>query len=174
MPWLSKKNNNHCFHLGYAHVCFLRTRRTLGMSRSLIVDTGWNISILQPGISKGNVSVTPLEPYGVTGDALDIKGKQTVTVVLNGSEFTHTFLVCSLPTAQAGLVGTDFMYRLGAVIDFECSKMTPPSTQYPENMAARWLGTQHSLFFLRVKKAVTFAAKIGNRNKRTYVTYDHM
>ena len=95
------------------------------MSRSLVIDTGSNISILQPGISKGNVSVTPLEPYDVTGDVLDIRGKQIVTVVLNGSEFTHSFLLCSLPTAAAGLVGTDFMNRLGAIIDFECSKMTP-------------------------------------------------
>ena len=94
------------------------------MSRSLILDTGSDISILQPGISKSNVSVTSLEPYGVTGDALDIRGQQTVNVVLNGREFTHSFLVCSLPTAAAGLIGTDFMNRLGTVIDFECGKMT--------------------------------------------------
>jgi len=84
------------------------------MSRSLILDTGSNISILQQGISKSNVSITSLEPYGVTGDALDIRGQQTVTVVLNGSEFTHSFLVCSLQTAAAGLIGTDFMNQLGS------------------------------------------------------------
>ena len=95
-----------------------------GITRSLIEDTDSNISILQPDISKGNVSVTPLEPFGVTGDALDIRGKQTVTFVLSGSDFTHTFLVCLLPTAAAVLVGTDFMNRFGAIIYFECSKMT--------------------------------------------------
>jgi hypothetical protein len=100
-----------------------------GMSRSLIIDTGSNISILQPGISKGNVSVTPLEPYGVTGNALHIRRKQRVTVVLNGRDFTHSFLLRSLPTAAAGLVGTDFMNRLGAIIDFECSKLTLTTTE---------------------------------------------
>ena len=99
------------------------------MSRSLILDTGSDISILQPGISKSNVSVTSLEPYEVTGDALDIRGQQTVNVVLNVREFTHSFLVCSLPTAAAGLIGTDFMNQLGTVIDFECGKMTLTSTE---------------------------------------------
>jgi len=94
-----------------------------GMSRSLILDTGSNISIMQPSISRRNVQVTTLEPYGVTGDVLDIRGQQSVTFLLNGSEFTHS-LVCSLPAKAAGLLGTDFMDRLGAKIDFECGKMS--------------------------------------------------
>jgi len=69
------------------------------------------------------VHVTTLEPYGVTGDVLDIRGQQSLTFLLNGSEFTHSSLVCSLPTKAAGLLGTDFMDRLGAKIDFERSKM---------------------------------------------------
>jgi len=72
---------------------------------------------------------TRLEPYGVTGNALDIRRQQTVNVVLNGKEFTHSFLICSLPTAAAGLIGTDFMNRLCTVIDFECGKMTLTSTE---------------------------------------------
>jgi len=39
-----------------------------GMSRSLILDTGYAISILQPGVSRGDVHLTDVEPYGVTGD----------------------------------------------------------------------------------------------------------
>jgi hypothetical protein len=60
----------------------------------------------------------------VTGDVLDIKGQQSVTFKLDGREFEHSFLVCSLPTHAAGLVGTDFMDQLGAVIDFERRKMS--------------------------------------------------
>jgi len=95
-----------------------------GMSRGLILDTGSNISIMQPGISKSNVQVTTMEPYGVTGDTLDIKGQQTVTFRMNGRRFTHPFLVCSLPTTAAGLLGTDFLSRLGAKLDFDRSKMS--------------------------------------------------
>jgi hypothetical protein len=95
-----------------------------GMSRRLILDTSSNVSILQPGISRGDIRVTTMEPYGVTGDVLDIRGQQSVTFKLNGCEFEHSFLVCSLPTHATALVGTDFMDQLGAVIDFECSKMS--------------------------------------------------
>jgi predicted aspartyl protease len=137
-----------------------------GMSRSLILDTGSDISILQPGISKSNVSVTSLEPYGVTGDALDIRGQQTVNVVLNGREFTHSFLVCSLLTAAAGLIGTDLMKRLGTVIDSECGKMTLTNI----DRVAQVCGappTQHSLSFPGVKQVVAFAPLNRRRDKRT-------
>ena len=59
-----------------------------GMSRSLILDTGSTISILQPGVSRSDVHVTAVEPYGVTGDVLDIRGQQSVTFRLNGSSRT--------------------------------------------------------------------------------------
>jgi len=62
-------------------------------------------------------------PYGVTGEVLDIKGRQTVSFRLNGREFKHTFLVCSLPTEAAGIIGTDFMTQTGAMIDFYCCKL---------------------------------------------------
>ena len=94
-----------------------------GMSRSLILDTGSNVSILQLGVSRGDVRVTTMEPYGVTGEFLNIKGQQSVSFKLNGCEFKHTFLISSLPTDVAGLVGTDFMASLGAVIYFERVKL---------------------------------------------------
>jgi hypothetical protein len=62
-----------------------------------------------------------MEPYGVTGDVLWITGQQSVSFMLNG--WVQTFLVCSIRTDAAGLVGTDFMASLGAVIGFECSKL---------------------------------------------------
>jgi hypothetical protein len=47
-----------------------------GMSRSLILDTGSNISNMQPCTSRSNIQVTAMEPYGVTGDVLDVRGQQ--------------------------------------------------------------------------------------------------
>jgi hypothetical protein len=61
---------------------------TEGMSRSLILDTGSTISILQPGVSRRDVHVTAVEPYGVTGNILDIRGRQSVIFRLNGSSRT--------------------------------------------------------------------------------------
>ena len=66
------------------------------------------------------MKITQTKPHGVTGEAPDEKGLQ-VTFLLNKREYTHTFLVCSLPT---GLLDTDFLEKLGAVIDFESGKMS--------------------------------------------------
>ena len=54
-----------------------------GMTRRLILDTG-SVSIMQPGISTGDVKVTSAKPYGVTGETLDIKGQQFVSFTLEG------------------------------------------------------------------------------------------
>jgi hypothetical protein len=62
--------------------------------RRLIVDTGSNISILKPGVSNSDIMGTPLQHFGVTEENLDVKGCQTVTFMLGGNEFKHTFLVC--------------------------------------------------------------------------------
>jgi hypothetical protein len=64
-----------------------------------------------------------MEPYGVTGDFLDIKVQQSVSFMLEGSEFKRPFLVCLFPTETAGLVGTNFTTSLGAVIDLESGMM---------------------------------------------------
>ena len=95
-----------------------------GVTRSLIVDTGSSVSILQPRVSSSEVKVTSLKPYGVTGKALDIKGRQSVSFELGGREYNHTFLVCALPTEAAGLLGRDFLEEACIVIDFECGKMS--------------------------------------------------
>ena len=39
----------------------------------MIFDTGSKVSILQPGVSRIGVGVTNLKPFGVTGEAFDIK-----------------------------------------------------------------------------------------------------
>jgi len=44
--------------------------------------------------------------------------------VVDGREFNHTFMVSSLPTDAAGLLGTDFLNKAGVSIDFGCCKMS--------------------------------------------------
>ena len=96
-----------------------------GVERSLIVDTGSDLSILQPGISKPSIRDTTLKPYGVTGETLDVKGRQTVSLGFSGGrKVDHTFLVCPLPTEAAGLLGTEFLEERGAHINFEGGKMS--------------------------------------------------
>jgi hypothetical protein len=65
-----------------------------------------------------------MRPYGVTGKTLDVKGRQSASFVLGEREFNHQFLVCSLPTDEAGLLGMDFLKESGAIVDLKCNKMS--------------------------------------------------
>jgi len=46
-----------------------------GKWQRLIVDTGSNVSILQPVVSRRDLRDYSLRPVGVTGDSLDVKGR---------------------------------------------------------------------------------------------------
>ena len=83
--------------------------RIEGEVRVMIIGTGSNISIVQPGLSKSEVRHTDMRPYGITGETLDVNGRQAVSFILGGREFNHQFLVCSLPTDADGLLGMDFL-----------------------------------------------------------------
>jgi hypothetical protein len=96
----------------------------IGVTRTLIIDTGSNVSILQPNVSGSDVGFTTKKPHGVTGEALDIKGIQSVSFSLRGRKYTHAFLVCPLTTEAAGLLGTDFLENAGAKIDLECGTLS--------------------------------------------------
>jgi hypothetical protein len=65
-----------------------------------------------------------MRPHGVTGQTLDIKGRQSVNFEFGGSKFSHKFLVCALPTDAAGLLDTDLIEVAGAFINFDCGKMS--------------------------------------------------
>ena len=64
-----------------------------GAQRDLILDTGSNISILQPGVSQSDVRCTSIKPYGVNGENLEIRSQQAVSFKLDGHEFKHQFYV---------------------------------------------------------------------------------
>ena len=65
-----------------------------------------------------------MRPYEVTGEILDVKGRQAVSFELGGREFNRQFLVCSLPTEAEVLLGMDFLKESGAIVDLECNKMS--------------------------------------------------
>jgi hypothetical protein len=119
----------------------------------MIIDTGSNVSILQPGISGSDVMVTNMKPYGVTEQELDIKGRQSVTFEFGSHEFRHTFLVCSLPTDAAGLLGTDFMEVQGPLSILgaaKCHLLT--LLRRPVRALSRLSGKLYSLSLLEVKR----------------------
>jgi len=59
----------------------------------------------------------------VTGEILDVKGRQTYSLGLVGRNYNRKFLVFPVPTEAAGLLGTDFLEGRSAHTNFEDGKM---------------------------------------------------
>jgi hypothetical protein len=80
------------------------------MAKRFILDIGSNVSIMQPGISTGDVRVTSVKPCG---DWENPRHERTAVCYfyVERGEYKHSFLVCQLPTDAAGLLGTDFFRK---------------------------------------------------------------
>jgi len=101
----------------------------------------------------------------VNGEVLNIEGQQTVSFVVDGRDFSHTFLVCSLPTDAAVLFGTDFLNEAGASIDFGCGKMS--LTDIGKALRAckfSPIKARNSLFLQRVKRDTALDPVYGRRS----------
>jgi hypothetical protein len=55
--------------------------------RRFIADTGWSISLIEPGDSRSIVSATSVSPVGITGDELPIKGEEVIEFSLGVGNF---------------------------------------------------------------------------------------
>jgi hypothetical protein len=82
-------------------------------------------------VSRSDVIVTTVRPYGVTGEALDIRGQQLVSFVLGGRKFSHTFLVCTLHTESDSLFSTDFLEKSGVDINFGIGQLSLDNVNKP-------------------------------------------
>lgn len=89
-----------------------------------IVDTGATISIIKKGISQRNIYNSNVTAKSVTGDQLRIYGKQNVFVTIEGKRsFSHEFLVANLEMTCDGILGMDFLKRIGAKLDLTTGKL---------------------------------------------------
>ena len=59
----------------------------------------------------------------MTGDELRVKGEQLVIITINGETYAHEFCVCDLATDADVIVGTDFLKKMDASLDFERGKL---------------------------------------------------
>jgi hypothetical protein len=88
-----------------------------GERRTLLVDTGSSVSLMQPGVTNSPLRPTNKEPISVTGDSLLVQGEQSISFSINDYKFRRVFLVCKLPTSADGLVGMDFLAHWSAKLD---------------------------------------------------------
>ena len=85
-----------------------------------MVDTGAMVSLIQPGISRAQVQPCDVQARGITGTQLDILGEQKVKFILQSNRgqklFEHTFILSLLGRCSSGILGMDFLQRVGAEI----------------------------------------------------------
>jgi len=72
------------------------------VKKEFIVDSGSGVSLIKPGICRGQVRTCRTASFGVTGDELGITGEQGVQFCLENRNYRHTFFVCPLPTNTDG------------------------------------------------------------------------
>jgi hypothetical protein len=75
-------------------------------------------------VSRSPVECTSFTPFGVSGDKLAVLGEQSVSFVMGGVIFRHTFVLSQLPTTAAGILGVNFLTPKQAVLDIGNSKLS--------------------------------------------------
>jgi hypothetical protein len=92
------------------------------------VDTGATVSLIKPTVSEARVRKSQLQARGVSGTNLEILGVQEVKFTIGfptGSmTFIHSFMVCPLEICSAGILGLDFLQRVGAEISLTDNSLT--------------------------------------------------
>jgi hypothetical protein len=85
-----------------------------------MVDTGAMVSLIKPNISEAQLGACKVQARGVSGTQLDVSGEQEIEFsIRSGNErvtFVHTFVVSPLEIRSSGILGMDFLQRVGAEI----------------------------------------------------------
>lgn len=95
-----------------------------GAKRSLLVDTGAEISILREAVPGVPMQSTNVFAKGVTGAILGVKGVQDLECNFEGRKILHSFVIANLDTSRDGIIGWDLLERMGAVIDARRRRMS--------------------------------------------------
>jgi len=88
-----------------------------GAERIRIVDSGSCCNLLQPEVAEVQLESTAFEPFVATGGSLHIVGEQQVLFQMGTITFSHSFLVCKLPTSADGIIGLNFLKPRQARLD---------------------------------------------------------
>jgi hypothetical protein len=97
-------------------------------SFEFVVDTGATVSLIKPTVSEAQVRKSQVQARGVSGTNLEILGVQDVKFTIGfpsgGMAFIHPFVVCPLEICSAGILGLDFLQRVGAEISLTDNSLT--------------------------------------------------
>ena len=106
--------------------------------KSLIVDTGSNVSLIKPGVSNNKVEVVSIVPFAVTGHELEVQGVQKIEFYCNNQKYWHRFYVCSLPTDADGIIGMDFLAMVNAKLDLKTQELIMSKQPSFDHGPSKW------------------------------------
>ena len=102
---------------------------------NFMVDTGTMVSLIQPGISRAQIQSCDVKARGVTGTKLEILGEQEIEFGIKGQgcylTFKHTFIVSPLEHCSSGILGMDFLRRVGAEISLTTQSLNIGHYTFP-------------------------------------------
>jgi len=106
-----------------------------GEEREFMVDTGAMVSLIQPAVSRACVQPCDVQARGVTGTQLEILGEQEVEFILRNNDdwksFKHTFVISPLRRCSSGILGMDFLQRVGAEISLTTQSLCIDRYSFP-------------------------------------------
>jgi hypothetical protein len=83
-----------------------------------MVHTGAMVSLIKPNISEAQLRTCDVQARGVSGTQLDVSGEQEIEFSMRSGDervtFVHTFVVSPLEIRSSGILGMDFLQRVGA------------------------------------------------------------
>ncbi len=100
-----------------------------------MVDTGAMVLLIQPTICKVQVRTCDIQVRGVTGTQLEIYEEQLVEFTIRHKDyyvtFEHTFVVSPLKCCSSGIIGMDFLQRVGAEVSLTSRSLNLSHYSFP-------------------------------------------
>jgi hypothetical protein len=99
-----------------------------GNIHDFVVDTGATVSLVKPFVSKSQYRKCAVQASGVSGTNLEILGLQNIEFRITNEDskmtFVQAFVVCPLVIDSTGILGMDFLHKVGAEISLTTSLLS--------------------------------------------------
>jgi hypothetical protein len=95
-----------------------------GRDYEFIVDSGANLSLVQPYVGEGCNTHVDYLFRGVTGNLLKTQGSQHITFQLGRRTYRHNFIISPFSMKRDGIIGLDVLRALEESINFETNQLS--------------------------------------------------
>jgi hypothetical protein len=87
------------------------------------LDTGTNISVVKPYVSKGVDARVEYVIRGVTGDVLRTKGSRNIEFQLGGYSYFHNFIIAQFSVKQNGVTSLNLLRGMSVKQDLVTNRL---------------------------------------------------